>query len=112
MSLNNTTFNGNLHTWHTYTTNTTNQYGSWSNPPLYNVNNVSAPVGTYGKHNLEVYGSLIVNGVDITELLNTISQRLLILVPDPERLAKFEQLQVMYEQYKLMEAMCFEPKNE
>ena len=34
-------------------------------------------------------------------------QRLSILVPDPEKLEKFEALKKAYEHYKTMEALCF-----
>lgn len=99
------------------------------NNPIYNWNNNQQLGTSYGspytatytatspsywneQTNLIVNGALIVNGVDVAELLKTISERLCILNPDPERMKKFEQLQIMYEEYKLMEALCFEQNPE
>ena len=53
-----------------------------------------------------INGSLIVNGVNISDTLKTIEDRLSILVPDPKKLAKYEALRKAYAHYKLMEALC------
>ena len=39
--------------------------------------------------------------------MTKMEQRLAILVPDPEKLEKFEALKKAYEHYKTMEALCF-----
>jgi hypothetical protein len=44
--------------------------------------------------------------------METISKRLSILVPDPEKLAHFEALKKAYEHYKTLEALCQMPKKD
>ena len=61
--------------------------------------------------NAEIEGTLKVGGRDISESLKNIEKRLAILVPDPEKLEKFEALKKAYEHYKLLEALCHEEKN-
>ena len=48
-----------------------------------------------------------VDGKSLKEFMTKMEQRLAILVPDPERLEKFEALKKAYEHYKTMEALCF-----
>ena len=52
--------------------------------------------------------SLELDGVDIGLTLAKIQERLAILVPDPKRLEKYEALQELYTQYKMMEALLLE----
>lgn len=52
-------------------------------------------------------GDIKVDGVSLKEFMTKMEQRLAILVPDPERLAKFEALKKAYEHYKTMESLCF-----
>lgn len=57
----------------------------------------------------DIQGKLSVNGVDFTELpqkIDAIMERLSILVPDPEKLEKYEALRQAYEHYKTLEALC------
>jgi hypothetical protein len=54
----------------------------------------------------DIQGNLKVKGVDITDMLAKIQDRLAILVPDPARLEKFQALKQAYEEYKLLEALC------
>jgi len=56
----------------------------------------------------EVEGTLKVGGVNITDLLAKIQDRLAILVPDPARLEKYEALKQAYEHYKVLEALCID----
>jgi hypothetical protein len=58
----------------------------------------------------EFEGKVMINGRNISEFLETISKRLAILVPDPEKLEHFEALKKAYDHYKLMEALCELPK--
>jgi hypothetical protein len=58
----------------------------------------------------EFEGKVMINGRNISEFLETISKRLAILVPDPEKLEHFEALKKAYDHYKLMEALCEIPK--
>lgn len=57
-----------------------------------------------GDANIE--GNLTVQGVDITDLLAKIQQRLAILVPDPKLLEKYEALREAYDHYRTLEALC------
>lgn len=54
---------------------------------------------------------VILNGVSLKTAITKIQERLLILVPDPALLSKYESLQVAYEQYKLLEALCQDSEN-
>ena len=53
---------------------------------------------------ISVTGSLF----EIDARLKKIEERLLILKPDPERLAKYEALKSAYDHYLLMEKLCAE----
>ena len=57
-------------------------------------------------------GDIKVNGRSLSEFMTKMEQRLSILVPDPEKLEKFEALKKAYEHYKTMEALCFPEKEE
>ena len=46
----------------------------------------------------------------LKDFMQTMEERLAILVPDPEKLEKFEALKKAYDHYKTMEALCF-PKD-
>jgi hypothetical protein len=59
----------------------------------------------------DIEGNLKVNGVNISDILATIQDRLSILVPDPARLEKYEALRLAYEHYKTLEALCIEESN-
>ena len=54
---------------------------------------------------------ILFNGVSVKDTLAKIQERLAILVPDPALLEKYEALQVAYEQYKLLEALCQDADN-
>lgn len=49
---------------------------------------------------------IIVKGKNLTDRLEAIEQRLCIVLPDLEKLEKFQALRVAYEQYKLVDALC------
>lgn len=53
-----------------------------------------------------------IDGKSLKEFMTKMEQRLAILVPDPERLDKFEALKKAYEHYKTMEALCFPEKED
>jgi len=57
-------------------------------------------------------GKVTMHGEDLHEMLKQIRKRLLILVPDPKKLAKFEALQKAYDHYLLLEALCYEDKDD
>jgi hypothetical protein len=49
-----------------------------------------------------------IDGKSLKEFMKKMEQRLAILVPDPEKLEKFEALKKAYEHYKTMESLCFD----
>lgn len=51
-------------------------------------------------------GNITWKGRDLGKMLETIEKRLAILVPDPEKLEKYEALRKAYDHYKLLEALC------
>jgi hypothetical protein len=54
----------------------------------------------------EFEGNVKIKGKDLAKSLEAIEKRLAILVPDPNKLEKFEALQKAYAHYKLLEALC------
>jgi hypothetical protein len=64
------------------------------------------------KGDAEFEGKVKINGQDLAEFMDTISKRLTILVPDPEKLEHFEALKKAYEHYKTLEALCQVPKKD
>lgn len=58
------------------------------------------------KGNAEFEGKVMINGQDLAETLQTIQDRLAILVPNPKLLDKYEALKQAYEHYKTLEALC------
>lgn len=73
--------------------------------------------GTTWTPDMEVTGTMRakdveIDGVSMKELLKTIQDRLAILTPDPEKLAKFEALKQCYEQYKILEKLCIIEKDD
>lgn len=53
-----------------------------------------------------VTGDLILNGVNISETLKSIENRLAILVPNPKKLSRYKALHKAYESYKILEDLC------
>lgn len=77
--------------------------------------NVSPPTVNIGADGIDIKegGDIKVDGVSLKEFMTKVEQRLAILVPDPNKLEKFEALKKAYEHYKTMESLCFdEPKDE
>ena len=60
----------------------------------------------------EFEGKVMINKRDLGEFMETLSKRLAILVPDPEKLEYFESLKKAYHHYKTLEALCEIPKEE
>ena len=58
----------------------------------------------------EFEGKVMINKRDLGEFMESMSKRLAILVPDPEKLEHFEALKKAYDHYKLLEALCELPK--
>jgi hypothetical protein len=83
---------------------------SWSN-----VNwsgNVNPTPGLKVSGDAEFEGKVMINGRNISEFMETISNRLAILQPDPAKLEHFAALKKAYEHYKTLEALCQLPKEE
>lgn len=57
-------------------------------------------------------GDIKWKGRSLGDMLETIENRLSILVPDPEKLEHFEALKKAYEHYKTLEALCQLPTKE
>jgi len=79
-----------------------------TNANNYIIANSNGPTKQTYKINTDVKidGNLTVKGHDIGKLLEGIESRLCILIPDPDKLEKFESLQKAYQHYKLLEALC------
>lgn len=57
-------------------------------------------------------GDVKIDGVSLKQVLESITERLHILTPDPQKLEKFEALKRAYEHYKLLEKLCHEDKKD
>lgn len=88
----------------TYTNSSYNWSTISASPPTVNIDNNGIDV--------KEGGDIKVNGRSLSEFMSKMEQRMSILVPDPERLEKFEALKKAYEHYKTMEALCFPEKEE
>ena len=80
----------------------------WQNLTMTNNHQSSLNV----KGDAEFEGRVKINGQDLGEFMETISKRLAILVPDPEKLEHFEALKKAYNHYKMLEKLCELPKEE
>jgi hypothetical protein len=66
----------------------------------------TAKTTAQGKLHLEGEGAdIVMNGVSLKEILDGITDRLSILQPKPELLAKYDNLREAYEHYKTLEAL-------
>jgi hypothetical protein len=84
--------------------------GNWTTAasPYVYTNGSSSSSAIKIQGDAEIAGDLKVRGVNISEILAKIQDRLAILVPDPERLEKYQALKQAYEHYKTLEALCVE----
>ena len=55
---------------------------------------------------------IVMNGISLKDILNGITDRLNILQPKPELLAKYDNLREAYEHYKTLEALLHQENNE
>lgn len=55
---------------------------------------------------------IVINGVKLSDTLNSIADRLAILQPKSELLEKYANLRTAYEHYKTLEALLHESNNE
>lgn len=58
---------------------------------------------------VEFTNDVIINGMNVTQVLDTITSRLAVLIPDPKKLAHYEALQRAYAHYKLLESLVDAP---
>ena len=87
--------------------------GTYSTSPWQNLtmtNNHQSSLNVKGDAEFE--GKVKINGQDLGKFMETISKRLAILVPNPEKLEHFAALKKAYDHYKTLEALCEIPKEE
>jgi hypothetical protein len=85
---------------------------SWANVTLGSIGATGPSSPLQVKGDAEFEGKVKINGQDLAEFMDTISKRLTILVPDPEKLEHFAALKKAYEHYKTLEALCQMPKKD
>ena len=104
-------FNG---TSGSYITANTASGTSWitNNTSPWSISGPSSSPGLKVNGDAEFEGKVMINGRNISEFMETISKRLAILVPDPDKLEHFAALKKAYEHYKTLEALCQMPKEE
>jgi hypothetical protein len=72
-------------------------------------NSTNAKMTTKGQLHLEGDDAdIVMNGASLKDMLNSITDRLAILQPKPELLAKYTNLREAYEHYKTLEALLHE----
>ena len=99
------TTNGTGNSMWTASPYTTNSTLGWAN---LSTGNIQPSIKVSGDAEFE--GQVKINGQDLAQFMETMSKRLAILVPDPEKLEHFEALKKAYDHYKLLEALCELPK--
>lgn len=62
------------------------------------------------KGDTNIEGNLVVQGVNITEILQSIQSQLGLLVPNPQMEAEFDQLRELGDRYRALEALVKEQK--
>ena len=77
----------------------------WNHSSVLTVSSSPTP-GLQVSGDADIKGNLTVQGANVTEILTKIQDRLAILVPDPELLAKYQALREAYEHYRTLEALC------
>jgi hypothetical protein len=85
---------------------------SWSNVNWGMGSNTNSSSSLSVKGDAEFEGKVKINGQDLAQFMETISNRLAILQPDPAKLEHFAALKKAYEHYKTLEALCEIPKEE
>lgn len=79
--------------------------------PVWNTGTTTPSIQVKG--DAEFDGNVKIKGHDIVKLLEKMEDRLAILMdPNPEKLKKFQALKKAYDNYKLMEKLCIEDKEE
>lgn len=70
---------------------------------------VSTAAGTVS---VPANGDIKIGDRSLKEFMTKVEERLAILVPDPEKLEKFEALKTAYDHYKLIENLCQQESQE
>lgn len=81
-----------------YLTTGTNVTTTWAMPPAMNLNQ-SGVVELTGEN-----ADIRINGVSLTNTINQIRERLNLLVPNPKIEADWEELKILGDQYRALEA--------
>jgi hypothetical protein len=90
--------------------------------PAPTTNNYVSPFAVSSVQNPYITGStvntssmtvdkLTVGGLELSEFIKNVNQRLAILSPDIEKLAHFQALRIAYDNYRAVEALCALPIN-
>ncbi len=59
----------------------------------------------------ELNGDIRINGNSLQKFMDTVNERLAILTPDPKQLQEFEALRNAYDNYKMLEKLCYTKEN-
>lgn len=73
-------------------------------------NTISA--SSLSDNSLSVKGDIVMDGVSLKEFVKNINDRLMIITPELEKMDKFKALRQAYDNYKLIEQLCTENKNQ
>lgn len=95
----------------TSTSSYTISNGTWGTTTPYITTNTTTP-GISVQGDAEFTGNIKIKGKDLSEWMETLERRLAILVPDPKKLEQYEALQKAYKNYKMLEALCEERKDD
>lgn len=87
---------------------------NWVSSGSYTISNNSSATVTIGNNGIDMAPGtdIKVDGKSLKAFMDKMEERLAILVPDPEKLEKFEALKKAYEHYKTMESLCFPDEKE
>lgn len=85
------------------------QSGIYTTGPSYSWNTLNQPNKVHitgAGIEMDEDADITIGGRSMKKMLESIEQRLSILVPDPKKLERYEALQQAYEHYKTLEALC------
>jgi hypothetical protein len=100
----NTVYSGNTGVAH----NTINSGGIQSSQLFANASSGNVNSTMWSTVSVPEYGDITIGSASLKEFMKTVSERLLILTPDPKKLEKHEALRKAYENYKLLEKLVNE----
>jgi hypothetical protein len=98
-----------------YTTLDVGNYYKNITAPTYAHSTINSTISSLSKNSgltvtgpADFKGDVKINGKSLVDRLDAIEKRLSILTPDPKKLAKYEALQKAYDNYKILEKLCFD----